>query len=344
MTLAEKLDSSCVVSRKREKASKYGIKQSKSRWLGLIVFILMSAFTIYSKFVNKGDKNNLTEEFLNYSLICIGLKLFFTLILKFIDKSVFALNHNFTYRLVKLLGNVSTTLVFFFTMVAYINKSLEYWNEFAKTYCEENNLKSELFKMPVPWLINVITFTPMIKGEEVAPINFIWNIFVYEESFAHMITYILCLVTIITFIPTLFYFVVILLKTALGLFLIYHIAIPALLIMLCPVIHLLVLIKLLARPSPRFRYIRFDEEDKNYVFVESRKMVGGYNRLSWFWKNFLIMLPFTLIIVASSIVYCTMIYTSYTYGLGFDLPAIMSQMSKDFSWLPFMPFLVGMFS
>ena len=50
MTLAEKLDSSCVLSRKREKASKYGIKQSKSRWLGLIVFILIVERQIISIF------------------------------------------------------------------------------------------------------------------------------------------------------------------------------------------------------------------------------------------------------------------------------------------------------
>ena len=139
MTLSEKIKQSHIIHCEREKASKYGIKNSKKRFIGVVIFIIMALFTIFSKIINKSDKDNLTAKLLDYSIICIIANLFLTFILKFMKKSVFALNYNKTYRLFKLLWHTSKVFVFFFTMVAYINKVLDYWDPYVELYALKNS-------------------------------------------------------------------------------------------------------------------------------------------------------------------------------------------------------------
>ena len=337
MTLEEKLYNSCVVSKKRYKAKKYGIQSSKKRRFGILVFILMSIFTIFSKIINKGDKGNLSDTFLNYSIYCIIAKMVISFILKFMNKSVFSLNHNYIYRFFKFLGNVANILVFFFTMVAYINKSIGYWNLFAEQYAVNNNTIYGIKEFNVDWIYEVKTLT--LKEDK--PIVFIWKTFIPNEPIKHLITYALCVVSIITFIPTFIYFLIVGFKFMFILFAFNYIIPIFIIIFIIPILHIFLWLKLLFRPLPTFRYVYFDESDKSYVFVEKRKITGKYNRVAWFSKNFIKTLPITVIVLISATFYSLIIYTSYKYNYGTDFSLIITQMKNDY---PIVSNIISVFS
>ncbi len=340
MTLSEKLESSCILSQSRCKAKKYGIKDKKKRWFGVIVFVLMSLFTIWSKIINRGDKGTLTDDFLNYSIICIVLKMFFTFILKFMSKSVFSLNHNRIYRVFKFFGAVSSCLVFYFTMVAYINKSIGYWNEFALKYINDNNLTEKTLEANVDWIYNVVKIE---LNEDESFLSFIWNIFLSSEPINHKFTYALCTLSIITFVPTFIYLMISFLKGIIIMVAINYL-LPIFLLVFClPVIHIILWIKILFRPLPNFTYVYFDDNDKSYVIVEKRKVTGKYNKAVWFRKNFIRTLPITILVLSSATLYSLMIWTSYKYNLGVDLPQIMKQVNTDYSNVPLIPYITGIF-
>ncbi len=322
MTLEEKLQNSEIISQKCVRASRYGLVTGKKRWFGLIVFIIMSLFTIFSKFINQGDKDSLTEEFLNYSLVCIALNMFFNLLLKFMNDSIFALNHNFVFRLTRFLGSLSKVLVFFFTMVAYINKVMTYWDDYVIKYALEHNMEVHESEF-ISWLIK-------FKYIDGIDNNFVWDFF-YNEPLKHILTIVLCFVTIITFIPTLFYFIGVAFKALIAALVIYQLLIPFTLVFCLPIVHIIVLLKVLKRPRPSFRHIKPHPENKDLVIVERRRITGKVNRFAWFWKNFLMFLPATLLVIISADFYCMLIYISLKYGYGFDMAKIFETMSQSYS-------------
>lgn len=326
MTLAAKLESSYVVSQRRYKAKRYGIKSSKKRWVGFVIFLVMALFTIVTKIINKGDKGTLTDTFLNYSIYCIIAKLAITFVLKFMDKSVFSLNHNHIYGFFKFFGNVANVLVFFFTMVAYINKSIGYWNLFAEQYAVDKNITYEIYGLNVDWIYEVNVLK--LKDDELG-FFFFFEAFIPNEPLMHLLTYVLCAFTIITFIPTFLYFLGVILNMIY--IIVFNYLLPIIvLIFILPVLHIILWLKLLFRPLPTFRYVHFDENDNDYVFEERRKLTGKYNRTAWFFKNFILMLPITIVVLISATFYSLIIYTSYKYNYGTDLSLIMKQMINDY--------------
>lgn len=327
MTLAAKLESSCVISQRRCKAKRYGIKSSKNRWIGFVIFLAMALFTIVTKIINKGDKGTLTDTFLNYSIYCIIAKLAITFVLKFMDNSVFSLNHNRIYGIIKFCGNVANVLVFFFTMVAYINKCIGYWNLFAEQYALSKNTTYEIYGLNVDWIYEVKTLK--LKDDELG-FFFFFESFIPNEPFMHLVTFALCAITIITFVPTFLYFLVVIAKSIIYIIAFNYLLPIVILIFILPVLHIIIWLKLLFRPLPSFRYVYFDETDKNYVFEERRKLTGRYNRTAWFFRNFILMLPITVIVLISATFYSLIIYTSYKYNYGIDFSLIMKQMINDY--------------
>ena len=327
MTLAAKLESSYVVSQKRIKAKRYGIKSSKNRWIGFVIFLAMALFTIVTKIINKGDKGTLTDTFLNYSIYCIIAKLAITFVLKFMDNSVFSLNHNRIYGIFKFFGNVANVLVFFFTMVAYINKSIGYWNLFAEQYAVNKNTAYKTNGLNVDWIYEVKILE--LKDDELG-FFFFFESFLRNEPLMHLLTYALCAVTIITFVPTFLYFLAMILKSLLYLISFNYLLPLVILLFILPVLHIIIWLKLLFRPLPTFRYVYFDESDKDYVFEERRKLTGGYNKVAWFFRNFILVLPLTVIVLISATFYSLIIYTSYKYNYGTDFSLIMKQMINDY--------------
>lgn len=119
---------------------------------------------------------------------------------------------------------------------------------------------------------------------------------------------------------------------------------PIFLLVFClPVIHIILWIKILFRPLPNFTYVYFDDNDKSYVIVEKRKVTGKYNKAVWFRKNFIRTLPITILVLSSATLYSLMIWTSYKYNLGVDLPQIMKQVNTDYSNVPLIPYITGIF-
>lgn len=325
MTLSEKIKQSHIIYCEREKASKYGIKNSKKRFIGFVIFIIMALFTIFSKIINKSDKDNLTAKLLDYSIICIIANLFLTFILKFMKKSVFALNYNKTYRLFKLLWHTSKVFVFFFTMVAYINKVLDYWDPYVELYA----LKNSYAFHAVTLSDKIITRDFIVVDEHnVYNMSFVKE-FLCKQKISNLVTFVLCAFTILTFIPTFLYFLIIFIKTMLVFALLYFALIPALLIFLIPVLNLVLVIRILTRPIPTFKYCHYDEKDKNYVIVEKRKIDGINNKVKWFGLNLIKFLPLVIITLGSYVLLIAGAYISHKYSLGLNVGKIIEIMADN---------------
>ncbi len=315
MTLTEKLKSSKLISCDRVKASKYGIKSSKRRIVEFVIFVLMSTFTIFSKIVNKGDKDNLTDKFLDYSIVCIFINIGLTFIMKFMNKSVFALNHNKIYKLFRLLNSCSKVLVFFFTMVAYFNKIIPYWNQYVISFSLTNNLEFKSTNFNVSWLYNIFS----LKDYHLT-MSFYKDFLLDDKK--HLITYALCLLTVVAFIPTVIYFVFTTIKSYVLIYALNVVIVPLTFIFLIPILNVFLLFKILTRPMPLFKYCYFDKNDKNYVFVEKRQIDGKYNKFKWFWKNFFLFLPLVIITVLSYVILGMGVYIYKKYDTGFNIVEI----------------------
>lgn len=90
-------------------------------------------------------------------------------------------------------------------MVAYANKSIGYWNEFALKYINDYKLTEQTLKANVDWIYSV---EKIDLNEEESFVSFIWNTFSPSELINHKLTYVLCTLSIITFVPTFIYFVI----------------------------------------------------------------------------------------------------------------------------------------
>ncbi len=325
MTLIEKVKQSYIVDCQRVKASRYGIKSSKKRLVSFVIFIIMSSFTIFSKIINKADKDNLTTKFLDYSIICIMVNICLTFILKFMNKSIFALNYNKTYRFFKLLWHTSKVFVFFFTMVAYINKALGYWNPYIVMYAYTNSCTFRIEPLTNGKIIHDIV---MLDDTNIYNVDFFKD-FLFQKKISHLITFVLCALTVLAFIPTFLYFVLIFIKTMIVFVFLHFALVPILFIFVIPVINLALLIRILVRPIPIFKYCHYDEKDKNFVIEEKRQITGINNKFKWFFINVLKFFPLVIITIGSYIVLGAGAYISHKYSLGLNIGKIIEIMAEN---------------
>ncbi len=297
MTLNEKLVNSTPTKTYNIPLSKLGIQSPTKRAHGLIIFIFSSAFTIFTKVFLKSDSGNLTESLLNASLICIVINIILMFILQFISSSVFALNHNYLYRIVLFLSNVAKVFVFFFTFLAYANKILTMWNDYLNEYYPDkiqmtyylnnngtvfNNLKIEIYKFDY------------IYGTypDIDEINSVLKDFI---TVTHcQLTLLLFLFSLSTFGSTFTFFLTKLLSLFFYSFAYWMYA----LFCLIPIMNILVLITFWKKKKTSFKYYRQLDPEDDVVQMEVRT----YKKLDKndnFLKNFVIYLPYTIITIIS---------------------------------------------
>lgn len=114
MTLSEKLERSVVVKTIEMPNSYFGIKPKEKRIKKYILFILLAAFTIATKFVFRKSTN------IDYSLIFLAINLVALGIITILDGHQRKLNHLRMYKFFNFIQKLCKVIIFIFSfMVAY---------------------------------------------------------------------------------------------------------------------------------------------------------------------------------------------------------------------------------
>lgn len=189
MTLQEKLDCSTVIEERRMSRKDLGLLTKKQRKTSLIIFLLMSLYTIYTKIILKYEGFDWPIFFLVLNIIT----LFF---IKITSNSVFQLNHFTLSKVIIFINKACKIGVFIFSFIAY----LELFNELYKTLYDctfgeyllqilmhEKTVES-LFEVSLNNTIKIISF--FVSVVLFVP-TFLYFIFSTLKSFSFIIVYLL---------------------------------------------------------------------------------------------------------------------------------------------------------
>ncbi|MDE5546435.1 MAG: hypothetical protein K2I88_03130 [Anaeroplasmataceae bacterium] len=160
MTLEEKLDVSSIISAKEIPLKKMGILTSKQRRRSLIIFFLMLAYTVYTKFILK-------TNFFDFITIFIILNMLTLLGLKIMKKSTIALNHNQLYKFLVFLNKLCKVAIFAFSIYEYYQHFSVYIPEHYSISSKEDlpdvllDLLKTDFKF-ISFIISILLFIPTL--------------------------------------------------------------------------------------------------------------------------------------------------------------------------------------
>lgn len=258
MTLEEKLEKSRVVKSKIKRLKSLGIQSKRQRILSIIIFVFMTLYIVYSKII-------LNTTGFDWLILFIVLNLITLFFLKLLDKSVVALNHIYLYKTIVFINKVCKVGVFAYTMIVYYN----FFNDF---FLDKFN----------------VTLFDYIGGA--FNNRYDWKI-LWSYSLSLTIKFISMLVTIVLFISTFFYFVVISIKYFFKAYLFYLGSILA----LVPIIGQIFYFWWLFKNSKRFDYYILSESGKS-VTIETREI----NSKKYYIEKVLIKLSITLCIICAT--------------------------------------------
>lgn len=177
MTFEEKLKHSTIVGSGYLEKGK-DVKTTKSRIIGLLLTLVIAAYTVYSTIKKyqtvelASDTVNIADQaLLIVSLIAVGLKVIFSIILASYKKSIYALNHDQTIRAIQTASNIVLLLLFIINMHNYY-VILDIGNNWDVTKNPNDNLNALSLKdkdstfffvvtlaINVPLLLKVILFS-----------------------------------------------------------------------------------------------------------------------------------------------------------------------------------------
>ena len=127
MTFEEKIKNSEVLEEGYIEKGKE-VKNLKSRLISLLLAVVLAAYTIYTNMKKYDVINNRVYEgnyqldtvLLIVSFVALTIKVFFTVILAFLKKSIYAMNHYKTYRAIEILSSLVLIIIFSINMYNYI--------------------------------------------------------------------------------------------------------------------------------------------------------------------------------------------------------------------------------
>lgn len=270
MTLSEKLDESIVVDEYKVHTSTMGIQTKKQRIKSFIFFLAVSIYSIYSKIILKSDSDVFTTQLiLNISLICLAFNMFTMFVLKILGNSILALNYNKTYKLFVFLNKLSKVCVFGFGAVAFTIR--------FGTICA-NKYNTSIYQFLADLYLGNIEWIDILNSSD-------------KEA----IILISLIVSIITFVPTVIYFILSSLKYGV----IVYTYFLSLILYAIPILNVVLVKKFLQTNRNKFKYYKFNEKDKRTIDVEVRELKGVTNKLSGFIKNIVLGLPYIVVTIGS---------------------------------------------
>lgn len=185
MTLEEKLEGSTIINTKEIPLKKMGILTSKQRRKSLIIFFLMLAYTIYTKFILKSN-------FFDFVTIFIILNLLTLFGLKIMNKSTIALNHNYIYRFLVFFNKLCKVVIFAFSIYEYYKHFSTYIPEHYTINSKEDlpNVLLDLLKTDfkfISFIFSILLFIP----------TFIYFIFFCIKFYGLYLTFIIAFLVLI---------------------------------------------------------------------------------------------------------------------------------------------------
>lgn len=144
MTFDEKVKNSYIELEAIHEKGK-SIKSKKSRWIGILFSAIIIAYTLIATIlkIRKIDKDafmdsvaTVDELLIILSFVVIFNKIVFSIILAFIKKSIFAMNHFTAYRIIDTLANLNLLGLFVINIYNYLSlmEAFYYWKTYPEFY------------------------------------------------------------------------------------------------------------------------------------------------------------------------------------------------------------------
>ena len=175
MLFEDKLSNSIIIKEKPIPARKMKLPSIQRRHIHISFCFLTCLYTLITKIILSSSKFDLL-------MAMTILQIATTITLTFLFKTIYALNHNKQYKVLRFINKVCRLFVFICSFVMYIN----YFNQVLASY--DTTFGKALFNFIITLGINNKPFTYLIQNEAIKLLSF----------FASMII----------FIPVLIYFIV----------------------------------------------------------------------------------------------------------------------------------------
>lgn len=215
MTLAEKLEYSYIEGQPSKLTFKeMHILTKKQRFLSLLMFFFMSAYTLFSKIVLKKD-------FANIAFLFVVLNLLTLAILKFISKSIVGLNHPIIYKIIVFLNKICKLVIFVLAIIGYFT--------FFNTYLSEN------------YSITLVEYMSLLNSDFETASD------IFCELFKKDVRLLSFIITVVLFIPNAIYFIVFSIKW-------YFITYVIMLLLCLPIVNLIIYIVWLSKNNNTFKH------------------------------------------------------------------------------------------
>lgn len=203
------------------------------------------------------------------SLVCLFFNIITMFVLKILGNSILALNYNKTYKLFIFLNKLSKVCVFGFGASAF---TIRFGAICANKYNTSiHQFLADLYLGNIEWID------------------------ILNSSDKEVIILISFLVSFVTFVPAVIYFVLSSLKYGV----IAYAYFLSLILYAIPILNVVLVKKFLQTNRNKFKYYKFNEKDKRIIDVEVRELKGVTNKLSGFTKNIVLGLPYILVTIGS---------------------------------------------